>query len=312
MQRNILQFDQALGLAFGGREIDLRRRAARSRIQVRQFADHLARLVDAGFRLSWCAPSRRDAAIRFPRGPDFPALPAAWIARAEILLSFRESAVVAVDAEQSFGIDAVQFDHVGGDIFEEIAVVADDHAGEGRFLEQIFEPRDSRQDRDGSWVRPAAGCRDAAPELRRSRGASASRRITRRRRSRFSKPARPRVSAKRAPRSVPETPPRSAALSMTERTVAPASNRESCSTQASRVRFRNDTSPLSASTSPARIRRRVDLPDPFGPIRPMRSPSEMVNETFWKSGFAPKAFVISCALTMGGNEVRSPGCLRPA
>jgi len=31
-----------------------------------------------------------------------------------------------------------------------------------------------------------------------------------------------------------------------------------------------------------------------------------VNETFWKSGFAPKAFVISCALTMGGNEVRSP------
>ena len=132
--------------------------------------------------------------------------------------------------------------------------------------------------------------------------------------SRSSKPARPRVSAKRAPRSVPETPQRSRALSITERTVAPGWNRESCSTQARRVRFRNDTSPLSGATSPARIRRRVDLPDPFGPIRPMRSPSEMVNETFWKSGFAPKAFVISCALTMGGNEVRSPRdvdvCLR--
>jgi hypothetical protein len=37
-----------------------------------------------------------------------------------------------------------------------------------------------------------------------------------------------------------------------------------------------------------------------------------VKETFWKSGLAPKAFVISCALTMGGNEVRSPGFRCPA
>ncbi len=125
--------------------------------------------------------------------------------------------------------------------------------------------------------------------------------------SRSSKPARPSVSAKRAPRSVPETPQRSRALAITERAVAPGMKRESCSTQARRVRLRNDTSPLSAAISPARILSSVDLPDPFGPIRPMRSPSEMVNETFWKSGFAPKAFVISCALTMGGNEVRSPG-----
>src|SRR6202040_431610 len=119
-------------------------------------------------------------------------------------------------------------------------------------------------------------------------------------------PARPSVSAKRAPRSDPETPPRSRALSITDRTVVPDSKRESCSTQARRVRLRNDTSPLSAFTSPARILRRVDLPDPFGPIRPMRSPSEMVKETFWKRGFAPKAFVISWALTMGGNDLRSP------
>jgi hypothetical protein len=32
----------------------------------------------------------------------------------------------------------------------------------------------------------------------------------------------------------------------------------------------------------------------------------MVKETSWKSGFAPKAFVISWALTMGGNDLRSP------
>ena len=126
------------------------------------------------------------------------------------------------------------------------------------------------------------------------------------RESRSSNPARPRVSAKRPPRSVPETPLRSRALSITERTVAPEVNRESCSTLARRVRLRKDTSPLSAVTSPARIRSNVDLPEPLGPISPIRSPSEMVKETFWKSGFAPKVLVICCALTMGGNEVRSP------
>jgi hypothetical protein len=52
------------------------------------------------------------------------------------------------------------------------------------------------------------------------------------------------------------------------------------------------------------MRKRVDLPDPFGPIRPIRSPSETVKETFRKSGVAPKAFEISCALIIGGNDLR--------
>jgi hypothetical protein len=45
----------------------------------------------------------------------------------------------------------------------------------------------------------------------------------------------------------------------------------------------------------------VDFPEPFGPINPIRSPSETVKETFWKSGLAPKAFEIPCALRIGGN-----------
>jgi hypothetical protein len=48
------------------------------------------------------------------------------------------------------------------------------------------------------------------------------------------------------------------------------------------------------------------LPEPFGPINPMRSPSETVKEMFWKSGFAPKDFDISCALMIGGNGLVSP------
>jgi hypothetical protein len=50
------------------------------------------------------------------------------------------------------------------------------------------------------------------------------------------------------------------------------------------------------------MRSSVDLPDPLGPINPIRSPSETVKETFWKRGFAPKAFEISCALMMGGKN----------
>jgi hypothetical protein len=64
--------------------------------------------------------------------------------------------------------------------------------------------------------------------------------------------------------------------------------------------------PLSGLTSPARIRNKVDLPEPFGPISPMRSPSETVKETFWNRGFAPKAFEMSCALMIGGNDLFSP------
>src|SRR6266536_4179236 len=61
------------------------------------------------------------------------------------------------------------------------------------------------------------------------------------------------------------------------------------------------TFPLSGSSVPARIRSKVDLPEPFGPIKPIRSPSDPVNDTSWKSGCAPKDFEIFWALIIGGN-----------
>ena len=65
-------------------------------------------------------------------------------------------------------------------------------------------------------------------------------------------------------------------------------------------------SPLSGLTSPARIRSNVDLPEPFGPISPMRSPSETLKLMFWNSGLAPKDFEMFCALMIGGNDEGSP------
>ena len=50
----------------------------------------------------------------------------------------------------------------------------------------------------------------------------------------------------------------------------------------------------------------VDLPDPFGPISPIRSPSEIVNGMFLKSGTAPNRFESPCAVIIGiGGNVRS-------
>jgi hypothetical protein len=49
------------------------------------------------------------------------------------------------------------------------------------------------------------------------------------------------------------------------------------------------------------MRSNVDFPEPFGPISPIRLPSETVKDTFSKSGCAPKAFEILCALMIGGN-----------
>jgi hypothetical protein len=43
----------------------------------------------------------------------------------------------------------------------------------------------------------------------------------------------------------------------------------------------------------------VDLPDPFGPITPIRSPSETVKERFWKSGALPYLLESPCALISG-------------
>jgi hypothetical protein len=45
----------------------------------------------------------------------------------------------------------------------------------------------------------------------------------------------------------------------------------------------------------------VDFPEPLGPISPIRSASETVKEISSKSGFAPNAFEILCALMIGGN-----------
>ena len=54
-----------------------------------------------------------------------------------------------------------------------------------------------------------------------------------------------------------------------------------------RVSLRTVRMPVSGSSKPAMIFSSVDLPEPFGPINPSRSPSEMCMEMLENSGAAP-------------------------
>src|SRR6266436_2824994 len=117
--------------------------------------------------------------------------------------------------------------------------------------------------------------------------------------SRSVKPARPKISAMRVSRSLSETFAWSSALSITERIVSPGANSDICNTQLTRVPLRIATSPLSGFT-PFSIARSVDLPEPFGPMMPMRSPSDIVKEISRKSGATPYRLDSPCALMIGG------------
>ena len=61
------------------------------------------------------------------------------------LLRLQKRAVVSAHAQKTVGVDAVEFDHVVGHIFEKIAIVADHDARERRVLQECFEPLDARE-----------------------------------------------------------------------------------------------------------------------------------------------------------------------
>ncbi len=97
--------------------------------------------------------------------------------------------------------------------------------------------------------------------------------------SRSWKPARPTVCETSAWRSLSDIRASAADRSTMVRTVSPGANSEICSTMIEVMPLRMATSPASGSILPLRISNRVDLPEPFGPIIPIRSPSETVKDT---------------------------------
>ncbi len=138
-------FDQALGLAIRGGEIDLGGRAACPRIHVRQFADEILRFVYAGLRLRGARLGAVPQPLDLVAHAIFQRFLPLRLRLQKFFLLLQKGAVVSVDAKNALRIKAVQLDHRGCGVFQKIAVVTDDDAGEPGALQQSFEPLDAGQ-----------------------------------------------------------------------------------------------------------------------------------------------------------------------
>ena len=69
----------------------------------------------------------------------------------ELFFLFEENAVASLHAQHAIGIDAAELRHLGGDVFEEVAIVANDHAGEPGLLQHFFQPLDAREVQMIGW-----------------------------------------------------------------------------------------------------------------------------------------------------------------
>ena len=136
----MIQLDQPPGLAVSGGKIDTSAGGTSARSQVGQLADELLRLVDAslGLRSAGLGPPPQplDLAVHsiFQRVLVF------GLGVKEGFFFLQKLAVVARDAQESFRIHAVHFDHDGRDVLQKVAVVADDNGGERRGLEKLLQP----------------------------------------------------------------------------------------------------------------------------------------------------------------------------
>ncbi len=108
-----------------------------------------------------------------------------------------------------------------------------------------------------------------------------------------SKPALPISTPTRASASWSSRPRTATPCTRTEPTVAPAATTGSWATCPILSRFRDERVPEDGTSSPDRIFRSVDFPDPLGPTTPMWSPSKMPKESPSNKGAAPKAFETS-------------------
>ncbi len=58
---------------------------------------------------------------------------------------FEKGAVASVDSQHSVRINPAQLGNFGGDIFQEVTIVTDDHTSEGGLLQQSLEPLNSAE-----------------------------------------------------------------------------------------------------------------------------------------------------------------------
>ncbi len=138
-----LDFDEALALASGAGEIEIGAGGAGAGAEIAEFADEFVGAVDARFGFATAGFGASAEPLDFGVDAVFEGFLMAGLGVHPLLFHFEEVGVGAGDAEDSVGIDAGEFGGFAGYVFEEIAVVGDDDAGEVGLGEKLFEPLDS-------------------------------------------------------------------------------------------------------------------------------------------------------------------------
>ncbi len=135
--------DEALGAAVGGGEIDLGGAFGGARFEVAQFAHEAAGVVDAGLGFAGARLGAAAQPFHLARHAVGERFLAVGLGEEELLLLLEEMAVAAFDAEDAVGLGAIDLRHIVDHVVEEVAVVADDDAGEGGVGEELLEPGDA-------------------------------------------------------------------------------------------------------------------------------------------------------------------------
>jgi len=106
----------------------------------RQVADHLLGFIDAG--LGFGGAGFGAAAEPFHFGVNAVGQGFLLLAlRVQVIfLGLKKRAVISANAQETVFVDFVEFDHFIGDIFKEIAVMADNDAGELGAQDKCFQP----------------------------------------------------------------------------------------------------------------------------------------------------------------------------
>jgi hypothetical protein len=300
---DVFEFDEALGLAVGGVELDAGGGGAGALVDVGELADEFVGVIDAGLGLGGAGLGASAEPVDFGLDAVAEALLHLGLGFHVELAAFEEFRVGAAYAEHTFGVDTAQLDDLAGYVLEEIAIVGDDDAGESSAAENGFEPLDAFEVEvvgglveeedvglgdhglgDGEALAPAAGETGGVG-----------------------------VHADRGVRAVVREP--CAAEGFAEALLA-LIRRHACTFQS---RFHDvangeaggvfgdlaDVTDAGAAangdfTGVGLDLASEDLPAPLGPIRPIRSPSFTAKEIFSKRGVAPKRLDTPCALRIGG------------
>ena len=104
--------------------------AASSLVKVGQFSHEFARLANAGLRLASTGLRAPPQPLDFPVNQIFQRFLTLGLRMQKFFFLLEKCAVVAAHSKRAIGIDAVEFDHIGRDIFQKITVVTYDDASE--------------------------------------------------------------------------------------------------------------------------------------------------------------------------------------